>query len=96
MLRDVECDVVPFFFGGGVYIGKQVQLHSYLTSALDRAEGSASLPGCFTPTEEPQYSLNRRLNWPQSWSGCFGKQNLFSVPVIERRLLGLPALSLVF
>jgi hypothetical protein len=37
-----------------------------------------------------------RPNWPQSWSVCFGEETLFSVPVIERRLIGFPALSPTF
>jgi hypothetical protein len=44
-------------------------MHS-LTLALDRGEWSSSCPGRFTPRERAtQYTLDRRLGEPQSWSG---------------------------
>jgi hypothetical protein len=45
--------------------GEEVQLHAFLSSALDRGKWSASLPGRFTPGST--YPL-RRLGVPQSRS----------------------------
>jgi hypothetical protein len=48
------------------------------TSALDREEWSASSPGHFTPGKDPRYQFYRRLDRPQSRSGCCGvEKNLF-------------------
>jgi hypothetical protein len=50
-----------------VFISVKVQralgakLHIFLTSALDRAEWSASRPGHFTHGNESWYTLNRKL-----------------------------------
>jgi hypothetical protein len=46
---------------------------SYLTSALDGGQSSASRPGRFTPG----YSLDKRLCGPQSLSGRFGERGKF-------------------
>jgi hypothetical protein len=54
--------------------GVEVQLHSFLTSALDGGEWSASRPYRFTPEKEYRYPLNRRLGGPQSRSGRFGEE----------------------
>jgi hypothetical protein len=43
------------------YWGVEIQLHAFLTSALDGGEWSASHPGRFTPREIPWYPLDRRL-----------------------------------
>jgi hypothetical protein len=48
--------------------GLEVWLHSFLTSALDRGEQSASRLGQFTSEDGVQYSLNRRMGGPQSHS----------------------------
>jgi hypothetical protein len=53
---------------------KYISTHS-LTSALDGGEWSASRPGRFTPREmSPWYPLDRRLDGPQSRSGCGGEE----------------------
>jgi hypothetical protein len=45
--------------------GVEVQLHLFLTSALDGNEWVASRPGSFTPKEtNPRYALNRRIREP--------------------------------
>jgi hypothetical protein len=49
------------------YGGVKVQLHAFLTSALDGGER-------FTSTQSPWYPLDRRLGGPQSRSGCDGKE----------------------
>ena len=57
-----------------------VQLHSFLTLALDRGV-SFTLYLC---TNRSPHLLNRRLGGPQSWSGRFGEEkNLLPLPGIE-------------
>jgi hypothetical protein len=51
------------------YKGIEAWLHSFLTSALDGDEWSASRSGRFALGKEPRYPFNRRLGGPQSWSG---------------------------
>jgi hypothetical protein len=47
--------------------------YSFLTSALDGSEWSASLPGrALPPVKDPRYLLYRRLGGPQSWYGHSG------------------------
>jgi hypothetical protein len=53
---------------------KEWQLHSFLASALDEGEWSASHSGCFTTMKESWYSLNRQLGGPQSRSGHFWEE----------------------
>jgi len=45
------------------YWGVDVELHAFLTSALDGGEWSGSSPGRFTP-EKTCYPLDRRLGRP--------------------------------
>jgi hypothetical protein len=48
----------------------EVQIHSFLASALDRSEWLASRSGRFTPSETAAgIALDRRLDGPQSRSG---------------------------
>jgi hypothetical protein len=54
------------------YRGTDVQLHSFLTSALDAGEWSTSRPSLFTPGKEPPYPFNMRLGESQSRFGCCG------------------------
>jgi hypothetical protein len=49
--------------------GAEVQLHSFLTSVLDRSEWPTSRPGRFTAWKKPRYPLNGRLSGSQSGSG---------------------------
>jgi hypothetical protein len=47
--------------------------YSFLTSALDGCEWSASRPGRALPAgKNLRYPLDRRLGGPQSWSGHRG------------------------
>jgi hypothetical protein len=56
--------------------------HSFMTSALDEGEWSASRPGrALCPGKGPPYPLNRRLGGPQSRSGHRGyRKNPLPVP----------------
>lgn len=49
--------------------GVEVQLDSFLTTAVGGGEWATSLPCCCTPVKETQYTLNRRLDGAHSWSG---------------------------
>jgi hypothetical protein len=63
------------------YWGVEVQLHAFLTSALDGGEWSASRPGRFTPQGmNPWYLLDRMLGGPQSRSGCGGEEKNSQTP----------------
>jgi hypothetical protein len=65
--------------------GAEVQLHAFLTSALEGGEWSASRPSSLTPRErDRQYPLDRRLGGPQSRSGHGGEEkNPHAVPGLE-------------
>jgi hypothetical protein len=52
----------------------KVQFHTFLTSALDGGEWSATCPVLFTPGDSPQYPLDRRLGGPESWSEHIDKE----------------------
>jgi hypothetical protein len=62
------------------YWGAEIQLHAFLTSALDEWEWSASSPGRFTPRESPLYQLDRRLGGLQSRSGRGGEEKYSQPP----------------
>jgi len=67
----------------------EVQLHSFLISALDEGEGSTSHPGRFISGKERRYLLNKRLGCPQSWIVItFREQkNLLHIPRIEHHIV---------
>jgi hypothetical protein len=52
----------------------EVQLHMFLTLALDGGEWSASCPCFFIPGKESWYPTDRRLGGPQRWFGHDGKE----------------------
>jgi len=50
------------------YMGMEVQLHAFLTSALDGYEWSTSCPSHLTPGERaPGYTLDKRLGGTWRW-----------------------------
>jgi hypothetical protein len=60
------------------YGGVEVQLHAFLTSALDGGEWLASRPGRYIPVvTDPVYPLGRRLGGPQRRSGRSGEEKHF-------------------
>jgi len=69
------------------YWQSRVQLHPFLTLALEEVSQQLNSSGCFTPREQPWYLLNRRLDGPQSQSGHFGEdRNLLPLSGIEPRI----------
>jgi len=52
----------------------EVKLHTFLASALDGGEWSASHISHFPHGNNPWYPLYRRLGGPQSQSGCSGEK----------------------
>ena len=55
-------------------MGVEVQLQSFLTSALDGCEWSVSHPGRFITLDEIPMSVRRRLAGPYSQSGYFEEE----------------------
>jgi hypothetical protein len=51
-----------------------VQLHSFLTFALDRGERSGSHSHNFAPREVPLVPSEEEVGGPHSQSGCFGEE----------------------
>jgi hypothetical protein len=69
--------------------------YSFMTSALDVGEWSASCPGRdLAPGKDPWYPLYRRLGGPQSRSGHRGYRKYpLPLPVIEPGSPGIPVRS---
>jgi hypothetical protein len=69
------------------YGGVEVELHAFLTSALDVGKWVASRPGRFTPGETaPLYPLDKRLGGPQSRSGRGSEEKeVLPLPRIKSR-----------
>jgi hypothetical protein len=76
------------------YGGVDVQIHIFLTSALDGGEWSASHPGRFTPRE-----TNHGTHWIGGWVGPrtglddIDRSKILPLPGLELQPLGLPARS---
>ena len=67
--------------------GVEVQLHSFLTSTLDRGEGPASRPDRFNPPLTLPWK-NIWLDGPQSSAGCFAKvENILPLSEFEPRTI---------
>ena len=56
--------------------GEQLNLHSFLTSALYGGQWLTSRPGRTAPRKEPWYQLNRTLVGPHIRYGRFGENSL--------------------
>jgi hypothetical protein len=54
----------------------EVQLHSFLISALDGGEWLTSHPRRFTPKKKTRYSLSRRLGEPHDGLKVFEKRKI--------------------
>ena len=66
--------------------GAEVQLHPFLTSALDGGMWSTSCPGYITPSKEPPYSWHRTLGGPRSQFGPFWRrEHVLPLPGFEPR-----------
>jgi hypothetical protein len=64
--------------------GVEVQLHSFLALALDRAAYINFISWPLYAWENPQYPMDRRLSGPQSQCGHVGEdKNLFPLPGYE-------------
>jgi hypothetical protein len=50
----------------------EILLHTFLTSALNGAEQSASCPR----RKSPNYQMVSRLSGPQTWYGCGGENEI--------------------
>jgi hypothetical protein len=76
------------------YVGVDVYIHIFLTSALVGREWSTSRPGCFTPGERAPGT-----HWIGGWVDLraglddLEKRKLFALPGSELRPLDLPARS---
>jgi hypothetical protein len=60
----------------------EVQLHSFLISAVDGSGWLISLPGRFTPGKELDYPFSRRMGGPQKQSGRLWRRE-FSCPYLD-------------
>jgi hypothetical protein len=77
--------VVPLHSTEVLLGDRRYSSYSFLTSALEGGEWSASHPGrALPPGKEPRYPLYRRLGGPQSRSGCRGLEEKFCASVMDR------------
>jgi len=70
-----------------VYGAVEIQLHSFLTLALDASELSTSCSGSFTLVKDFRCPLRRRLGGLQSRSEGFGEIKKFVSPRNPSRIL---------
>jgi len=69
-------------------MGAEVLLYSFLISAIDGGEWSATDCGWFAPLKKPFYLLNRRLGGAQDWSICVGEEkNLLHQPRFKPQIV---------
>jgi hypothetical protein len=72
-IHSIAGKAVPQHTYGGVWGERMYSSYSFMTSALDGGEWSASLPSHTLPSGKgPQYPLYRRLGGPHSRSGYRG------------------------
>jgi hypothetical protein len=71
--HDVCCCCHLFVYSGEcACMGEEVQLHAFLTLAVDGGKWSASCPGCSTPVERtPVNQLNGRFGGPLTCAVCW-------------------------
>jgi len=73
-----QCSIVPFskikVHATKAHTVVELQIYSFLTSALDGCQRSVSHPGHFQPGKERRYQLNRRTGGHQRKSKCFGEE----------------------
>jgi hypothetical protein len=76
------------------YVGVDVQIHSFLTSALVGGEWSTSIPGRFTPRERAP-STHCIGGWVDLRASLddLEKRKFLTLPGLELRSLGCPARS---
>ena len=76
--------------------GVEVQLHSFLTSALDGGESLTSRSSRCALANEPRYPLNRRFGGPRSRCRLFAKEkNILPLPGFEAEIVQPIAFSSV-
>jgi hypothetical protein len=74
--------------------GVKVQIHSFLTSVMDRGEWLAERPVRFTPRKGPRYPFSR-MGGPRNCSGRFEKEkDLLLLLLFELRIFHPVAKSL--
>jgi hypothetical protein len=66
-----------------MYGGVDVQIHVFLTSALDGGEQSASRSSHFTPGKEPPVPMDRRMGEPHSHSGQYAKVKILDITATQ-------------
>jgi len=70
------------------YAGAEVELHLFLTSALDGGEWFTLRLVCFASGERTSHPISRRLVGPRRWFGRVGEQkNLMPLPGTEPRIV---------
>jgi hypothetical protein len=68
--------------------GAELQVQSFLATALRGDKWSTSCPSQFTLRKNPQYPLNKKVGGPYSWSGHSGEEkNLTSLPRFQLWIL---------
>jgi hypothetical protein len=76
--------------------GVEVQLHVFVTYALDTDDQLHAKPALPLREKSPKQPLHRRLSGNQNLSGCSGKEdNLLDLPGTEPRILCRPACGTV-
>jgi len=66
----------------------EVQLHTFLTLALHGRWVVSFMPWLLYPqVNSPCCLLDRRLDGPQSWSGCSGRETEILVPARNQTLV---------
>jgi hypothetical protein len=71
------------------YMGVDVYIHIFLTSALAGGEWSASRPGSFTPRKEPPVPIVQEVGWTPEpvWTTWKRGKKILTLPGLELRPL---------